>query len=573
MRTPTLSLFPLFVAGALAPAPLLAQSLLYERYGPGPQSALGHSVAGGVDFDHDGHGDVVVGNPFDDGNGLINNGSVRIVSGADGSILHTGWGPTDGALFGWSVAIAGDADGDGFLDIVAGAPQAETGGIRPGMAQVFSYETMTVLHTVWGTGDQNELGFSVDGRGLDVDADGFGDFVVGSPGEGLGGAARVHSGATGTILAGYTESLSAGVRTGATVASLGDVDGSGFADWGLGAPSFDGGDGRVLIFEGQAPYPYYWSRYGSSGSRFGSALEGHLDLDGDGLGDYLVGAITADGADPDVGSVSVFEGIDLSPWAVWYGEETGERFGAAIARLPDLSGDGSREVVVGAPRAGGDDGRAYVLAAIDGSELFRVEGSPGSRLGTSVARAGDFNDDGGYDLVVSGPRADDPQNPAVQGVGVMRVYSGEGPGLVRYCTAGTSANGCEAFLSATGTPSASSTNGFFVSAYAVEGKRNGMFFYGANGRQATPWGNGTSFQCVVPPVKRGGLLPSNGTNGACDGWFLQDLNARWCASCPKPAHNPGAGAVSQVQLWYRDPASTSNQTTSLSDALEFVVQP
>ena len=39
------------------------------------------------------------------------------------------------------------------------------------------------------------------------------------------------------------------------------------------------------------------------------------------------------------------------------------------------------------------------------------------------------------------------------------------------------------------------------------------------------------------------------------------------------ATGPGAGAVVQAQLWYRDPLNTSNQTTSLSDATEFVVAP
>jgi hypothetical protein len=52
--------------------------------------------------------------------------------------------------------------------------------------------------------------------------------------------------------------------------------------------------------------------------------------------------------------------------------------------------------------------------------------------------------------------------------------------------------------------------------------------------------------------------------------MAQDLNARWTA---KPAQNPGAGALVQAQLWYRDPQSTSNQTTSLSDAIEFPVGP
>jgi hypothetical protein len=68
-------------------------------------------------------------------------------------------------------------------------------------------------------------------------------------------------------------------------------------------------------------------------------------------------------------------------------------------------------------------------------------------------------------------------------------------------------------------------------------------------------------------------MTGTGTNGQCDGSFALDLNAHWCPSCPYPQKNPGFGAVVQAQLWYRDPASTSNQTTSLSDAIEFVVAP
>ena len=142
-----------------------------------------------------------------------------------------------------------------------------------------------------------------------------------------------------------------------------------------------------------------------------------------------------------------------------------------------------------------------------------------------------------------------------------------------YCTSGTSASGCQALLSATGTPSASAASGFLLQASGVEGSKDGVFFWGKSGKQANPWGNGTSFQCVVPPVTRGGSLSGSGTIGTCDGSFAQDLNATWCSACPHPQKNPGAGAIVQAQLWYRDPDNTSNQTTSLSDALEISVCP
>ena len=176
---------------------------------------------------------------------------------------------------------------------------------------------------------------------------------------------------------------------------------------------------------------------------------------------------------------------------------------------------------------------------------------------------------------VLNPRFVDDPSVADTGVGPapvvdMGAFELQSAGPVSYCTAGTSAAGCAALLGATGTASASATSGFTLQASGVPGLKDGLFFIGTSGRQANSWGNGTSFQCVIPPVARMGLLVGSGTNGACDGSFAQDLNARWQA---KPAQNPGAGAIVQAQLWYRDPFNTSNQTTSLSDALEFTVAP
>jgi hypothetical protein len=159
----------------------------------------------------------------------------------------------------------------------------------------------------------------------------------------------------------------------------------------------------------------------------------------------------------------------------------------------------------------------------------------------------------------------------VSNTGVSGTLSFTVSDVVNYCTAGTSASGCQALLSSTGTPSATAPSGFTFEAAGVEGQKDGLFFFGTNGRQANSWGNGTSYQCVVPPVVRAPIMTGIGTVAACDGSFAQDLNALWCPSCPKPGKNPGAGAVVQAQLWYRDPQSTSNQTTSLSDAIEFLV--
>ena len=181
-----------------------------------------------------------------------------------------------------------------------------------------------------------------------------------------------------------------------------------------------------------------------------------------------------------------------------------------------------------------------------GGQLFRGE-LPGTLVGAVTYRATATDEHG--NLGVSQPRSYDAPH-------------------VTYCTAGTSASGCTPSLSASGAPSATAASGFFLSASDVEGNKPALLYYGTSGRQANPWGNGTSYQCVALPVKRSAPLHTGGTAGTCSGALDYDLNARWTA---KPLQNPGEGALVQAQAWYRDPQSTSNQTTSLTDAVEFLV--
>jgi hypothetical protein len=155
-------------------------------------------------------------------------------------------------------------------------------------------------------------------------------------------------------------------------------------------------------------------------------------------------------------------------------------------------------------------------------------------------------------------------------MGAFPFDAGYCPAPVNYCTAGTSAAGCQATIASIGTPSATAPNGFVLLASGVESQREGLFFFGTNGRQANSWGSSTSFQCVVPPAHRGKVLDGVGAVGECEGTFSYDLNAHWTV---KPHHNPGPGVLLQAQLWYRDWQSTSNQTTALSDALEVGVCP
>ena len=239
------------------------------------------------------------------------------------------------------------------------------------------------------------------------------------------------------------------------------------------------------------------------------------------------------------------------------GDREADDFGSSVS----LEGD---RALVGADATNDHAGSAHMFERngatwTEGAKFTASDGAQLDRFGASVSTSGGM-------ALVGAPGDDDNGSSS----GSAYVFTPPQSPYV-YCTAGTSASGCQAFLSALGTASATASSGFTLSAATVEGQKDGLFFFGTNGQQANPWGNGTSYQCVIPPVVRTPTMAGVGTIGLCDGSFALDLNALWCPSCPKPAKNPGPGATVQAQLWYRDPLSTSNQTTSLSDAVEFGV--
>jgi hypothetical protein len=146
------------------------------------------------------------------------------------------------------------------------------------------------------------------------------------------------------------------------------------------------------------------------------------------------------------------------------------------------------------------------------------------------------------------------------------------PNIISYCTAGTTTNGCNATMSAAGTPSASASSGFTLSVSNVEGQKFGLLFYGVSGPAALPWFSGsTSFLCVKPPTQRIPSANSGGTANACDGSLAIDFLAYG-------VNNPGslgmpltAGQVICAQTWFRDPPAPN--TTNLSNGLQFTTCP
>lgn len=218
----------------------------------------GYSVGGVGDMDQDGFDDLIVGAPFDDDNGS-ESGSVQVISGFDGQSIYFIRGPTAGEMFGYSVDGAGDVNGDGTPDFIIGAPEDAQGGHNAGSARVISGADGALLYTFLGNAPGSYLGWSVAGAG-DVNGDGFDDLITGAPKNSingiLSGKAVVYSGQNGSILYAY-DGRSTGDWFGRSVHSAGDLNGDGYADLILGAAQLlTGGpsnQGYAEIYAGGPP--------------------------------------------------------------------------------------------------------------------------------------------------------------------------------------------------------------------------------------------------------------------------------------------------------------------------------
>jgi hypothetical protein len=148
------------------------------------------------------------------------------------------------------------------------------------------------------------------------------------------------------------------------------------------------------------------------------------------------------------------------------------------------------------------------------------------------------------------------------------------PGVLTYCTSGTSMNGCVPVLSATGVPSVAATSGFVLNATGLDGQRAALFFYSPSGPKnpASIWSPGhTSYLCVKAPTQRMFSQVTGGTLGACDGAISQDVMAFFAARPGALGQPIQAGQVFNAQVWYRDPAAPG--TTGLSGGIQFRLCP
>ena len=384
----------------------------------------GFSVSSAGDINGDGIDDLLVGSHFADPGGTADAGQTYVVfggtnvfnasldltalDGSDGFVIN-GIGQFDNS--GWSIAAAGDVNGDGLDDIMVSAQLADsTTAGQIGQTYVIFGSTagfnasLDVANlngangfTINGIDADDQSGYSVSGAG-DVNGDGIDDMIIGARAADPNGS-----------------------LSGETYIVFGSATGFGAS---LDLADLSGANGFVINGEG-------------ANDRSGRAVSSAGDVNGDGIDDLLIGANRAEngaaGADSGIayvvfGSAAGFgaslelSGIDGTNGFAISGVNAGDFAGFTVANAGDFNGDGIDDILIGAPSDGaaGVPGMAYMvygtaagfaanldLATLDGTNGFAFEGIAGDdQFGFSVAGAGDVNGDGLADILIGSPQAD-----------------------------------------------------------------------------------------------------------------------------------------------------------------------
>ena len=364
----------------------------------------GHSVSDAGDVNGDGFDDVIIGAIFADTSRAAASGEAYVIFGSQGPFNRLNVGSLDGQngfrlgggdagdFTGASVSGAGDVNGDGFADVIVGAPHADANG----------NSDCGVSYVVFGkTG-----GFPADLNLATLD--GLNGFKL------IGGAAQDNSGSA--------------------VSGAGDVNGDGLDDLIIGAPFADFGDdesGDVYVVFGAA------SRIaanvdletldGTNGFRiegkrddepFGTAVSGAGDINGDGFADVIVGAPQSDVRGYNSGTSYVVFGhgdrfaavfdlakLDGSNGFQIKGGADDDYAGVAVSAAGDVNGDGLADLIVGAsgaeaPGFSGARGASYVIFGIAKNNTVTFTDADGDKVTVSVNKGGLTLDD--LELIPSG---------------------------------------------------------------------------------------------------------------------------------------------------------------------------
>jgi Ca2+-binding RTX toxin-like protein len=358
---------------------------------------------------------------------------------------------------GFSVSVIGDVNGDGFEDILIGAPESEIDDdaevgkayVVFGKAAAFDDVDLAALtpdigFTITGPLFEGELGRSVSSAG-DVNGDGYEDLIVGAPslmsldrefaGESYviygkaGGPGDIDVGALTASQGFKITGASAFNFSGIQVSEAGDINGDGIDDLTVTSRDLFGTRTAYVVY-GELGTAADLDLATLSPAR-GFAINGSDkisaagDVNGDGIGDLVVGSNVVYGKEGGLGNIDL---ATLSPADGFkiLGVESGYS-GGSVDTAGDVNGDGIADLIIGAPElesGGSVTGGAYVIYGKEGgpgdidvamltpAQGFRIIGiSGGDAAGYSVHAAGDVNGDGVGDVIIAAPGAEPGGRP------------------------------------------------------------------------------------------------------------------------------------------------------------------
>jgi predicted nucleic acid-binding Zn-ribbon protein len=379
-------------------------------------------------------------------------------------------GEKDSDQAGYSVAMAGDVNGDGYNDMVIGAPFNSENGNYAGQVYLIlggptgwrqDFDLGTADASWWGENKEDQAGMAVAGAG-DVNGDGFDDIIVGAFANDevcdMCGKVYLIFGKTDgwqmDLSLAKVDASIVGTQTseeaGFSVAGIGDVNGDGFDDIAFGAPAnsdYGQYSGRVYVFFGKADNWFLGMKDGNADAAFygsvdydnaGYSVAGAGDVNKDGYDDIIIGAPYNDDSSNDAGAAYINFG-KTSGWVMDFnlkssdarllGEKDTDNAGAAVAGAGDINKDGYDDVLIGAPYSDcdgtkGDGGQTYVmlgkptgwsnpqfLGTADASFWGQEDKD---RIGVSLSSAGDINSDGFDDILIGAPYDQDSGSEAGQ---------------------------------------------------------------------------------------------------------------------------------------------------------------
>jgi hypothetical protein len=345
------------------------------------------------------------------------------------TVIESTLGPSANSRFGVRVALTsdGDLDGDFRADLIVGVPNAANG-----RGEVHVRLSSGPTRVIAGPAGQAGFGARVAVAG-DVDYDNYPDIMASS----VGSFVWIISGRTMQLIRQHTSSSS---RWGEAVAGLGDLDGDGAADYGIGDFSYNSGRGLVHVRSGRtgALIRSHSGSTATSGSNSGDHLGATLarvgDTNGDGVSDYLYAAPRWDStrAGTDHGYVAVINGRTGAVLRRHDGVQDQARYGQDAGGIGDADGDGVPDYAYTNRDRSRSDRRVRIASGGTGSQILGI-GSPGVLgFGDSIL-GGDFNRDGRSDIIIGA--ADLATNPTAASEVFIYSLAGGGASLLYRWTA------------------------------------------------------------------------------------------------------------------------------------------